>query len=108
MTIKKKGFRRIVVDGVTYLWRFPRRPTNLEWDGNLAFTVIVQHVDRTGSVLSLSFGHRHPTVARVWGSPVISVTPSDVASGIRQALIEGWYPNEADSDYSLSVKSTRH
>src|SRR5262245_66227705 len=90
MAMRKVGSRRIVVDGVAFLWRAPRRPTRYDWDGNTGITVTVQGEDRRGSLLSVHFRHRHPKVAQVWGSPVISVIPSQVAAAIRRAIRAGW------------------
>ncbi len=103
MAVRKKGSRRITVDGVEYIWRVPRRPSRMAWDGNIGFIVTVQRVDRIGSVLALCSDHRHPTVARVWGSQVVSVLPSQVADGIRQALAAGWQPGSPGGDFGLTL-----
>ncbi|HEX4609197.1 MAG TPA: hypothetical protein VH092_13425 [Urbifossiella sp.] len=89
MAMRKVDSRHIVVDGVAFLWRAPRRPTRYDWDGNTGFAVTVQGADRCGSVLSVHFRHRHPKVAQVWGSPVVSVIPSQVAAAIRRAIEAG-------------------
>jgi hypothetical protein len=94
MAMRKTGCRRLVVDGVAFLWRVPRRPKRVDWDGNTGLTVTLQGKDRRGSVLSIHFRHHHPKVARVWDSPIISVTPSQVASAIRRAIEAGWRPAE--------------
>jgi hypothetical protein len=65
MAMRKTGSRRIVVDGVGFLWRAPHRPTRYDWDGNTGFTVTVQAEGRRGAVLSIHFGHRHPKIARI-------------------------------------------
>jgi len=103
MTVRKKGSRRIVVDGVEYLWRFPRRPASGAWDGTSGFTVAIQRADRTGSVLALCIARPHPTIIRLWGSSVFSLLPSQVAAAIRQALEAGWQPGELGSDFGLTV-----
>ena len=101
MAVRKTGSRRIVVDGGTYLWRAPRRPGRMDWDGNTGFTVTVQGEDRCGSVLAIHFPQRHPTVARVWGSPVVSVVPSMVAAAIRWAIAAGWRPAERGPGFAV-------
>ena len=105
MAVRKKGSRRIVVDGVEYLWRVPRRPSSGAWDGNSGFTVTVQRADRTGSVLALCSKHQHPIMARMWGSTVVSVLPSQVAAAIRQALVAGWQPGELGCDFGLTLQA---
>lgn len=102
MAMRKIGSRRIVVDRVAFRWRAPRRPTRYDWDGNTGFTVTVQAEDRRGSVLSIHFRHRHPKVAQVWGSPVVSVIPSQVASAIRRALGAGWQPFDPGPGFAVS------
>ena len=32
MAVRKTGMRRIVVDGIDYVWKFPRRPSHFDWD----------------------------------------------------------------------------
>jgi len=103
MAVRKTGSRRIVVDGVVYLWRVPRRPTRAAWDGNTGLTVTVQQAGCAGSVLALCSPRRHPTVARVFGSPVVSVRPSQVATAIRQALELGWEPTRRGLDFGLTL-----
>lgn len=106
MTVRRVGSRRIMVDGVEYLWRFRHRPHRMDWDGDTGFVVTVQRVERTGSVLILCSGHRHPTVARLWGSPVVSVLPSEVAAAIKQALSAGWRSEVRGANFSLALSTT--
>lgn len=102
MAMRKIGSRRVVVDGVAFRWRAPRRPRRNDWDGNTGFTVTVQAEDRRGSVLSIHFRHRHPQVAPVWGSAIVSVIPSQVASAIRRALAAGWQPSIPGQGFAVS------
>jgi hypothetical protein len=102
VAMRKIGCRRIVVYGVAYLWRAPRRPGRMDWDGNTAFTVTVQGEDRRGSALSIHFPQRHPAVARVWGSPIVSVVTSQVAAAIRRAIAAGWLPAEQGSGFAVA------
>lgn len=92
MAIRRKGYRRIVVDGVAYLWRTPRKVHRMDWEGDPGFIVVVQTEDRQGSALAIQFPHRHPKVAALFGTPVVSLVPSMVASGIRRGLAAGWQP----------------
>src|SRR5262245_37740363 len=103
MGARKKGSRRIVVDGVVYLWRVPRRPASGAWDGNSGFTVTVQREDHGGSVLALTVRHQHPAIACVWGNPPVSILQSQVAVAIRQALAEGWQPSEKGAAVRMAL-----
>ncbi len=103
MTVRRKGSRRITVEGVEYLWRFPRKPRH-EWDGNCGVWLTVQRADRAGSVLALHSPHRHPAVAQGWSSPVVAVLPSQVADAIRRALAEGWRPGELGADHWVGLE----
>ena len=101
VAMRKTGCRRIVVDGVAFMWRAPRRPKRCDWDGNTGFTVTVQGEDRRSSTLSIHFPQRHPAVARVWGSPIVSVLPSQIAAAIRRAIVAGWRPTEQGSKFAI-------
>ena len=105
MSVRKKGSRRIVVDGAVYLWRIRRRPTRMDWELNSGFIITVQDENRTGSVLSISSQRPRPTVVSAWGLPVVSVLPSHVATAIRQALAEGWQPAEQDSNFGVTLRA---
>lgn len=94
MAIRRKGYRRIVVDGVPYLWRTPRRVGRSDWEGDPGFVVIVQAEDRRGAALAIHFPQRHPEAAELFGTPVVSVVPSQVESAIRRGLAAGWRPAE--------------
>jgi hypothetical protein len=106
MAFRKTGSRRIVVDGVTYLWRFNHRPTQMAWDGCTDCTVTVQQVARVGSMLSIRYADRHPTVAAVWGGPILSVQPAQVASAIRRAKAAGWRADEPGPGFTIAGDKT--
>lgn len=103
MAIRRKGYRRIVVDGVPYLWRTPRKVQRLDWEGDPRFVVLVQAEDRRGSALAIHFPHRHPEAAALFGTPVVSVMPSRVAVAIRRGLAAGWRPDGRDSFWVTMV-----
>ena len=65
MAAPKKDSRRIVVDGVEYIWRVPRRSASGASDGTTGYTVTVQLASRRGSVLSLSSYRMHPTIEQL-------------------------------------------
>src|SRR5262245_57350149 len=90
MAVRKKGSRRIVVDGVTYLWRFPPRPTSSQDDYWPGCHVTVQREGCKGSVLVIYFPQFLPNLAKACGDPVVPVLPSQVARAIRAAVRAGW------------------
>lgn len=103
MTAPRKGSRRIVVDGETYLWRVPRRPSSGAWDGNCGYTITVQRADRRGSVLAVSVPRKHPAIARLWGEKIDSVFPSHIAAAIAQALHAGWNPRDHQPNFGVTL-----
>jgi hypothetical protein len=105
MAAPKKGSRRIVVDGVEYLWRVPRRPASGSSDGTGGYTVTVQLAAGRGSVLTLSSHRMHPAIEQSWGLPVTSVLPSHVAATIRQALDAGWKPTDPASAFGSALSA---
>lgn len=102
MAVRKTGSRRIVVGGVTYLWRFPRRPTVFQeecWGGCMA---TVQLADRPGSVLVVYFPQHQPSVAKACGFPVVPVLPSHIANAIRRAVAAGWQASEPGPAFAIA------
>jgi hypothetical protein len=102
MGVGKIGMRRIVVDGVEYSWKFPRRPSNRDWDcwGGCA-AVVQSPKSRGGSVLIVRFPQHHPGVAAAVGFPVVSVLPSQIADAIRRAVAAGWHADEPGPAFGI-------
>jgi hypothetical protein len=101
MAVPKKGSRRIVVDGITYVWRLRRRQTRKQVEGVEGVTVTVSREDCKGAVAVLAFSDRFHVV-----SPFVNtnpVLPSEVAHQIRQALAAGWEPNQPGGQFTLCV-----
>ncbi|MBN9518035.1 hypothetical protein J0H58_05875 [bacterium] len=82
--------RRIVVDGVEYCWKFPRRPSSFDWDCWGGCAALVQLADHHNLGLFVRFRQHHPDVAAVAGFPVVSVVPSQIANAIQRAVAAGW------------------
>jgi hypothetical protein len=93
--------RRIVVDGVEYLWKLIRRPTQSDWDCWGGCAAVVQLPDRGGSVLFVRFPQHHPVVAAALGFPAVSVLPSQIADAIRRALAAGWRADEPGEAFGI-------
>lgn len=86
---RRKGARRIVVDGEVYFWRVPRRSNADQHDLHHSVFALVQHEDG-GRELALYFPQPHPAEAIAPPKPVL---PSDVANAIRELRKTGAYPS---------------
>ena len=86
--------RRIVVDGVEYLWKFPRRRDHGDRDCIGGCHALVCRPSRLGSVLYVDFPHYHPGAAPGL-FPVVPVLPSHIAPAVRRAVAAGWRADDA-------------
>ncbi len=99
MAIRKKGARRIVVDGEPYLWRVRQKPSYIQGLGWTSLTVAVQHATASGTTLVGRV--RRPRLDN-WGElPSAPVIPSEVADLIRQAIAAGWQPRVPGKQFIL-------
>jgi hypothetical protein len=103
VAVRKKGSRRIVVDGVTYQWRFPRRPTQSQEDGWPGVFVTATRADGLRASLLLAFPRRFHLSGPVGQDPPRPVLPSDVAAGIRAALAAGWVADTPGRQFVVRV-----
>jgi hypothetical protein len=101
MAVRKTGMRRMVVEDVEYLWKFPRRPSRFDWDCWGGCAALVQRPGGGGSVLFVRFPQHHPAVAAVAGFPVVSVLPSQIADAIRRAVAAGWRADEPGPAFGI-------
>ncbi|MEG5017507.1 MULTISPECIES: hypothetical protein [unclassified Microcoleus] len=91
MSIPKKGARKIIVDGETFIWLIRRQATYTQScyaGGNIH--VGVEHAQKRGSVLVIITDRPHPQCWRT--NEVKPVTPCDATQWIRQAVQLGWQP----------------
>ena len=98
MAMRKAGLRRIVVDGVEYLWKFPRKRDHQDRDCRGGCHALVCRPDRRGSVLYVNFPQYHPGTAPGL-FPVVPVLPSQIAPAIRRALAAGWQADRPGSPF---------
>ena len=104
MATRKTGSRRLVVDGVAYLWRIRKRATYSQADYcNGTLNVAVELAERPGTLLVLNTDRPHPAN---WGTDrVVPIRPSDVAGWVREALAAGWVPSQPGPQITRSPVS---
>ncbi|MCC3408236.1 MAG: hypothetical protein JGK17_22130 [Microcoleus sp. PH2017_10_PVI_O_A] len=103
MSIPKKGTRKIIVDGESFIWLIRRQPTYTQecfHGGNLH--VAVEHAENSGSVLVIITDRPHPQNGSI-NHCEIPVRPSDVAQWIRQALQLGWQPTRSGIPFQVQI-----
>src|SRR5689334_10214455 len=101
MAIRKVGRRRVVVDGVAYLWRVRRRPPYCQGNAWGPLSVSVQLYERPGDVLVVDLDRPRPDN---WlGRPSSALRPSEIAGLVRRALATGWRPEVAGPQSVLST-----
>ena len=101
MAMRKAGTRRIVVDGVEYRWKFPRKRDHRDNDCLGGCYALVCRPDRRGSVLYVEFPQYHPgTAPQLF--PAVPVLPSQIASAIRRAVSAGWRVDDPSLPFSVS------
>ena len=103
MAVRKKGSRRIIVDGVAFQWRFPPRPNQSQGDGWPGVRVTVNRADCPKGSLLIGFPRRFHPSGPVCHVPTRPVLPSDVAAGIRAAFDSGWVADRPGAQYVLLV-----
>src|SRR5262249_36072085 len=90
MAIRKIGSRRLVVDGVTYLWRVRRRPTYCQANAWGSLSVCVQRAEAPGAILVVDLDRPRPDN---WlGLASSPLRPSEVAGLVRRGIAAGWKP----------------
>ncbi|MEG4572575.1 hypothetical protein QUA56_07715 [Microcoleus sp. N3A4] len=105
MSIPKKGTRKIIVDGQPFIWLIRRQATYTQSCyacGNLH--VAVEHAEEPGSVLVILTDRPHPQGLT---PEVKSVTPSDTAQWIRQAVRLGWQPRRSGITFNVQIAGGR-
>ncbi|MEH2108236.1 hypothetical protein [Nostoc sp.] len=103
MAFPKKGSRRIMVDGVSYRWRYPPKPTQNQEDAELGVIVTVQQLNCYGAVLVLIFPRYHMSGSYSALELRKPVLPSEVAQSIQKALSAGWQGNKPGKDFFWHV-----
>src|SRR5262245_14394258 len=106
MAIVKKGGRNIVVDGTAYRWRVRRKPTYGQEVFQGPFRFSVEKAGAGGAVLVVLVPQKHPK--SVYTQDPSPILPSFVTLCIRQALVEGWTPNEPGPQFVLDLSKEIH
>ena len=103
MAIPKKGSRKIVVESKEYRWTIRSKPTYSQGAFGDDMTAAVELAENPGSVLSVTFPWMR---CDSWiGNPEIPVTPKDIESYIKAAILEGWSPQLKGSAFKYVHES---
>lgn len=106
MPLRRKGSRRITVDGVDYRWRLRGRPTYCQAMGWTPCTYAVDQPERGGTTLVVTTDRLHPDAAWINGE-VRPVLPAEVADNIRMGLTRGWRPADNGAPFHLDFSKQR-
>ncbi len=104
MAFPTKGSSLIHVDGVYYRWRIRQKPTYDQAAYGTAVTVSIQLDNEPNCVLLVYSDSPRPDNWHEFESR--SITPCDVESYIREALLNGWQPSEPGSAFKLRKNTT--
>ncbi len=105
MAIRKKGSRRIVVDGVPYLWRVRHKVTYSQECLQYGLSFAVHHADEAGATLVVYLPPPHPSQSWLSQEAAVPLVPSAVARYIREALDAGWAPGEPGHTFVLPARA---
>ena len=97
MTIPSKGSRKIIVDGKEYIWLIRSKPTYTQDCQEGKMSAAVELKANPGTTLQIEFPYLRPDSA--FSSAPFSVTPKIIESCIKNALVNGWQPNEFGATY---------
>jgi hypothetical protein len=105
MAIAKKGSRRIVVESVPYRWTIRPRPTYVQAlaQSPMSFAVELESDGRTTLVVTVDTSRPDNWL----GAESCAILPSVVERAIRQALQQGWHPDEKGAPYGLELSASR-
>lgn len=96
LTLRRKGARKIVVDGRPLLYAVFRKGARGCPDCDRLHVIVVGET-RKGSVVRIG-------IDDAWG-PDMSITPKLIASAVRLALTKGWRPGEGEGTfYGVNVR----
>jgi hypothetical protein len=97
MAFRTRGSRRIVVEGIQYLWQIRRRKTDLE---ELKITLAISARQKSSTALLIDLEQPYPNYWIDFKKPQV-VLPNQVEAWIRKALLDGWQPLEAGKPFFL-------
>ena len=107
MALASKGSRNLVIDDVAYRWSVRHKPTYCQEMGwsNLSFAVEAASAGLCTLHVTTQ-DTRADSVTDLSDSADMTVTPALVARCIRQALEQGWQPQQRGSAFELRLTST--
>lgn len=99
MSIPKKGSRKIVVDGSEYVWLIRSKPTYTQDFQEGEMRAAIELSEGKGTTLIVSFPYARPDASLK--SKIFSVTPKVIESCIKQAIKQGWEPNQQGAAFEF-------
>jgi hypothetical protein len=99
MAIPKKGSRTITVEGVRYRWRIRSQPTYDEGAFASNFSIAVERAEQPSRCVLL-LAADFPRPDNWLGHPAKTITPRMIAASIKDALAQGWQPEQTGSVFT--------
>ena len=101
MSIPSKGSRKITVGAHQYYWYIRRRPTHVQGELAAPVTCAVESADG-GSVLQITVAWNK---YKYYEGAEYPVTPKDIERCIREAIHQGWKPEEFGPPFAFVDES---
>jgi hypothetical protein len=99
MAIPKKGSRKIIVNEIEFRWRVRWKPTDSQAVCDSNMTAAIEFYENPQSVLSVEFPWvRYDAWFGVAEQPI---TPKIIEICIKNALAQGWKPNEKGKTFVI-------
>ncbi|MFY0533456.1 hypothetical protein [Nannocystis pusilla] len=102
MSVPKRGARRIVVDGESYVWQLRRRPTPDQRSGRTPLLLAVAAHGGDGPAMIVRLHRPHP--GNEVGLASAAVTPREVAELVREGIRAGWQPARPGRQFILTSR----
>jgi hypothetical protein len=106
MAIRKRGSKRIAVDGILYLWQVRKRKTPEQGIGTGKTTLVIAAVLKPSRTLIIPLER---TYDNYWLDFKLTqpILPNEVEQWIRQAVAQGWQPLEAGKPFEMKQVSEK-
>ncbi len=100
MAIRKRGSKRITVEGILYLWQVRKRKTSQQGIGTGKITLVIAALNKPSTTLLIDLERAYDNY---WLDFKLTqpVLPNEVEQWIRQAIAQGWQPLEAGKPFEM-------